>query len=172
MRRATRRSSQRLVWSIVMLMAVFASMPARAYAQAPQPSNWNQSYDPYVGAIGLALGYSGGSGLSLRWPALPQTMMSISGAVWGSSDDLTWNVGTELHYVLRQAGRTRFFFGPSVAAYSNDGDQSPDVNAALGVGLELLISSRWAWKVDIGFTYLGGEDKIYPLPQTGLYFYF
>lgn len=142
-------------------------------AGAQQPTgNWNQDYDPHVAAIGLGLGFTSGTGLGLRWPALPQTMMGVMGGVWGSSNDLAWNIGTDLHYILRQAGRIRFYTGPALALYSDDEDDNADVNVSIGVGLEILLRPRMSAKLDIGFTYFGDDDNIYPMPQASVFFYF
>ena len=61
-------------------------------AEAQERGNWNQDYDPHVAAVGLGMGFTSGTGLAVRWPALPQTMMSATGGAWGSSEDLRWKV--------------------------------------------------------------------------------
>jgi hypothetical protein len=155
----------------VALLVLWVSIGIPSPASGQRGSSWSQSHDPYVAAFGLAAGAASGSGLAFRWPVLPQTMATLAGGVWGSSDDLDWNVGLELHYVLRQVGRTRLFAGPAAALYSN-GDDTPDVNATLGIGLEYLLSARLALKADVGFTYLSDGDKIYPLPQLAIFYYF
>lgn len=158
-------------WFGLVLVALLASQPAPSQAQGAA-RNWNQSHDPYVAAIGLAAGLTSGSGLAVRWPALPQTMMSVAGGVWGGSDDLAWNVGVEAHFVLRQAGGMRFLAGPAVAMYSDDEDDEANVNTSVGIGLEYLLRPRIALKFDVGFTYLSDGDKVYPLPQAAFFFYF
>lgn len=141
-------------------------------ARSQDPGNWNQEYDPHVAALGVAAGYTSGTGLALRWPALPQTMLGVAGGAWGESDDLDWNLGLELHYVLRQVGRTRLFAGPALAFFSDDEDGETDLNLSAGIGLEMLLRSRVSVKIDLGFTYLGDDEKIYPLPQLGVFYYF
>ena len=140
--------------------------------QAQERGNWNQDYDPHVAAIGLGLGFTSGTGLAVRWPALPQTMVSATGGAWGSSDDLRWNVGFELHTVLRQAGRTRFFVGPAIAFYSDDEDEETNTNISAGVGLEILIRPRVSAKVDLGFTWFSDTEDIFPMPQASIFYYF
>jgi len=131
--------------------------------------DWNQDYDPYFGALGLNFGASSGSGLAFRWPALRQTMFTATGAAWGKSGELQWNFGLEAHYILRQAGRTRLFVGPSSAYYQLDDDGIWNIGG--GVGLEILLWPRWALKMDVSFTWLGEEEAVYPLPQAGLLYY-
>ncbi len=140
-----------------------------AWAQGPRTGHWNQDHDPHVAAIGLSMGYTSGTGLAVRWPAFRHTMLTASGAIWGDDEDLDWNIGLEAHYILRQAGRVRFFAGPAIAQYSDARDSHTNLSA--GVGLEVLVRERVAVKFDLGFTYLGDEDKVYPLPQVGAYFY-
>jgi hypothetical protein len=147
-------------------LALLLVVPAAAQSQG---RDWSQARDPYVGGIGLNLGASAGSGLAFRWPALRQTMFTLSGAAWGKSGEVQWDLGLESHYVLRQAGATRLFVGPSAAFYQFD-DHS-DWNVGAGVGIEQLMWSRWALKVDLSFTWLSGESALYPLPQVGLLYY-
>jgi hypothetical protein len=158
-------------WLALALIVPLALWPAAVRAEEA-PGNWNQSYDPYVAAVGLAAGLTSGSGLAVRWPALPQTMMSVAGGIWGSGDDLAWNVGVEAHLVLRQSGRLRFLAGPALAIYSDDEDDEANVNTSVGIGLEYLIRPRFSLKFDVGFTYLSDGQKVYPLPQAALFFYF
>ena len=99
-------------------------------------------------------------------------MSTVAGGVWGSSEDLAWNLGTELHYVLRQSGAVRVLIGPSIAFYSDGSDEDVDFNAAFGVGFEYLWAERVSMKMDLGFTYLGDEEEVYPLPQIALFYYF
>ena len=148
--------------SIVVISATVASAQGGG-------RDWSQSRDPYVGGVGLNFGASSGGGLAFRWPALPQTMFTVTGAAWGKSDEIQWDLGLEAHYILRQAGATRLFVGPSAAFFQFD-DHS-DWNLGAGVGIEYLLWPRWAFKVDLSFTWLSGEDAIYPLPQAGLIYY-
>lgn len=154
--------------SILALCVIVLLMSADARAQG-DGRDWNQVHDPYVGGIGVSAGASSGSGLSVRWPALPQTMFTLTGAVWGKSGEIQWNAGVEAHYILRQSGRTRFYVGPSMAYYQMNGNE--DWNIGAGVGVERLLWPRWALKLDLTFTWMSGEEAIYPLPQAGLIFY-
>lgn len=152
------------------LLTILICTVAWSEATAQDTSrDWNQDYDPYYGGVGLNFGASSGVGLAFRWPALPQTMFTATGAAWGKSGQIQWDAGLEAHYILRQAGRTRLFVGPSVAYYQLDGDGT--VNIGAGVGLEYLLWPRWSFKCDMSFTWLGSEEAIYPLPQAGLLFY-
>lgn len=162
----------RLLGSLVASAALIAVTTVGAQTPDRTRGNWNQDYDPMVFAFGLGAGFSSGTGLAVRWPALPQTMATVTGGAWGSSDELKWNLGGELHVVLRQAGRVRFFVGPSVAVYSDHEDGEENWNASLGIGTEFLLRPRTALKLDLGFTYLGDGEEVYPLPQIGLYYYF
>lgn len=134
--------------------------------------DWNQPGDPYVASIGFQAGWSTGTGLSLRWPILRQFMMSVTGAVYRKDGNTRWNLGGELHLVLRQQGRVRLYAGPSLAAIEGGDSGDPHWNAALAVGIEYLLLERLALKGDLGFVYRGKADEILPLPQGGLYFYF
>jgi hypothetical protein len=96
-------------------------------------------------------------------------MFTLTGAAWGKSGEVQWNTGLEAHYILRQAGRSRLFAGPSIAYYQLDGNK--DWNIGAGVGIEHLLWPRWALKLDVSFTWVSGEEAIYPLPQAGLIFY-
>ena len=154
------------------LIFAFLLLAAPALAQDAPTGNWNQEYDPHVAAIGLSLGYTSGTGLAARWPAFPQVMMSVAGGVWGKTDDLAWNFGTELHLILRQVGRVRFYTGPAIAFYSDDSEDDTDVNFSAGVGLEVLIRPRISVKTSLDFTYLGDKGDVYPLPQVAMFFYF
>ena len=156
--------------TVAILLLLAALRPAAA--QTDGQGNWNQDYDPHVAAIGLAVGLTSGSGLAFRWPAFPQTMMSVSGGVWGQSEELDWNVGAEVHYVLRQHARTRLFVGPAVAAFSDHDADDTNVNVSLNVGVEYLMRPRLSLKADVGFTYLGDDATVYPLPQLAAYYYF
>jgi hypothetical protein len=155
----------RTIFFATVLVALLAT-GARAQDDA---RDWNQAYDPYVGGIGLNFGASSGSGLAVRWPALPQTMFTLTGAAWGKSGEIQWDAGLEAHYILRQAGRSRLFAGPSLAFYQLDGNK--DWNLGAGVGIEYLLWPRWAFKGDVSFTWMSGENSIYPLPQVGLIYY-
>jgi len=141
-------------------------------AQVDAQGHWNQEYDPHVAALGLAAGYTSGTGLALRWPAFPQTMVGVAGGAWGRSDELDWNFGVEAHYVLRQSGRTRVFLGPGMGVYSDHDADDTNVNASFDVGFEHLLQPRLSVKADIGFTYLGDDDAVYPIPQIAVYYYF
>lgn len=154
--------------SLLIALVVVAVLGAEASAQ-DATRDWNQEHDPHVGAIGLNFGASSGTGLAFRWPALPQTMFTATGAAWGKSGEIQWDLGLEAHYILRQAGRTRLFVGPSAAYYALDGDSIWNFGA--GVGIEFLLWTRWALKADLSFTWLGEEEAVYPLPQVGLLFY-
>jgi hypothetical protein len=151
---------------IVVLLLIASASSSHAQSSG---RDWNQRHDPFVGAIGLNFGASSGSGLAIRWPALPQTMFTATGAIWGKSGELQWDFGLEAHYILRQASRTRLFVGPSVAHYDFD---DSIWNLGAGVGLEVLLWPRWALKFDLSFTWLSEEDAVYPLPQAGLLYYF
>ena len=155
----------RIIISTALLLLIAAPVQAQ-----PRGLNWNQTHDPFVAALGLNSGASSGSGLAIRWPALPQTMFTVTGAAWGKSGEVRWDLGLETHYVLRQASRTRLFVGPSLAHYSFDDDSYWNIGA--GVGLEILVWPRWAFKVDLSFTWLSDKDAVYPLPQAGLLYYF
>lgn len=156
--------------ALLFVLSLLMAVPAAG--QVDGRGHWNQEYDPHVAALGLSVGYTSGTGLALRWPAFPQTMMSVSGGAWGQSDDLDWNLGVEAHYVLRQAGRTRVFLGPAVGAYSDHDADDTNVNASFNVGVEVLVQPRVSMKADIGFTYLGDDASVYPLPQLAFYYYF
>lgn len=156
--------------SMIVVLMLVLTVPVSA--QVDTRGHWNQDYDPHVAALGLAMGYTSGTGLAVRWPAFPQTMMSASGGAWGKSDELDWNFGLEAHYVLRQAGRTRIFLGPALGAYSDHDADDTNVNVSLNVGVELLVRPRVSVKADIGFTYLGDDASVYPLPQVAVYYYF
>lgn len=151
----------------VLLVALLCTRDAAA--QSRPGLDWNQDYDPYYGGLGLNFGASSGSGLAIRWPALPQTMFTATGVAWGKSGELQWDLGLEAHYILRQAGRTRLFVGPSAAWYQLDGNG--EFNFGAGVGVEFLLWPRWALKCDVTFTWLGSKEAVYPLPQAGLIFY-
>jgi hypothetical protein len=151
---------------------LFVSLTGATAAFAQQDKNWNQSHDPYVAAFGLAAGASSGTGIAIRWPALPQTMATLAGGVWGATESLDWNLGLEAHYVLRQVASTRLFVGPAAAIYSNNDEDEYNVNVSLNIGVEYLLAPRFAIKGDIGFTYLSDNEKIYPLPQVALFYYF
>lgn len=155
---------------LIVIALLLSSVPA--LGQVDGRGHWNQDYDPHVGAIGLAAGYTSGTGLAVRWPGLPQTMLSVAGGAWGQSDELDWNFGIEAHYILRQAGRTRIFLGPALGAFSDHDADDTNVNVSLNVGIETLIRPRVSLKFDIGFTYLGDDASVYPLPQAAVYYYF
>lgn len=155
----------RRILASALLLLVLAT-PARAQ------SDWSRDHDPYVAAIGLSAGLTSGTGLAVRWPLLPQVMASLAGGIWGTSDDLAWNTGFEAHYILRQAGRLRFFVGPAVALYSDRDEDDVDVNVSGGIGIEWLYADRVSFKVDLGFTYQSDDEETYPLPQAAVFFYF
>lgn len=151
---------------VVSALLILGVSDARAQGDG---RDWNQVHDPYVGGIGAGFGASSGSGLAVRWPALPQTMFTVTGAAWGKSGEIQWNAGLEAHYILRQHGRTRLFTGPSLAYYQIDDNK--DWNLGAGVGIEFLLWPRWAFKADVSFTWISGEESIYPLPQVALIYY-
>lgn len=165
------RGGPRALVAVVCLGASLASGVGSPAGAQRQP-DWNQARDPYVAAVGLTAGLTSGTGLAVRWPALPQTMAGIAGGIWKQGDASDWNVGFELHLVLRQAYRTRLYIGPGVAAYHDGQDDQTDWNVSFGVGIEYLMRSRVALKADIGFTRKGSSGDILPLPQAGILFYF
>jgi len=151
------------------LAAVLVALFAGTACAQDDGRDWNQPYDPYVGALGLGVGASSGSGLAIRWPAFPQIMCTATGAAWGKSGEIQWDMGLSAHYILRQAGKSRLFVGPSTAIYQLDGER--DWNLGAGVGIEYLLWPRWSLQLDLSFTWLSGEDAVYLLPQAGLLFY-
>ena len=167
-------SSTRLGRSVVglVLILVLSGNPTELWAQGGGGRDWNQEHDPYWAAIGLAAGYSSGTGLSFRWPAFPQVMMGLTGAIWKQDGNTDWNLGLDLHLVLRQAHRTRFYVGASAAADRDGGDSETWWNASLGGGMEFIIVPRVVLKADLGFTWRQKNDDILPLPQLGIYYYF
>ena len=154
------------------LAAASLLIVAGAGVAPAERGDFNNPHDPYVAAVGLAVGYTSGTGLAVRWPALPQVMAMATGGIWGRKGDVAWNTGFELHYVLRQSGSARVHVGPGVAIFSDGNDENSDVNVALGIGGEILFWRRTAIKLDLGFTYLGDEGDILPLPQVAVLFYF
>ena len=157
---------------ILISLSFFVALAHPVSAQGPQHGNWNDDYDPYIASLGLAVGYTSGTGIAVRWPALTQTMVGVAGGAWGKSSDLAWNLGCELHYVLRQVGRTRLFLGPGLGLLSDGKNDKTNVNVSLNIGVEMLMRSRVAFKADLGFTYLGKEETVYPLPQLAVLYYF
>lgn len=155
---------------VLVLLALLGCVAGSVDAQPG--GNFNSEEDPYFAALGLAAGFTSGVGLAMRWPILPQTMGGIAGGAWGSSDDLAWNIGFEMHYVLRQVRSTRIIIGPALAFFSDDSDDETNGNYSLDVGMEYLIRDRVALKADVGFTYLGDADQVLPLPQIAVFYYF
>lgn len=151
----------------LLLCVLLVALPALA-----ERGDFNDPADPFVAALGLNMGYTSGTGIGVRWPLLPQIMAGAAGGVWGRQGDLAWNSGFELHYVLRQAGSTRVHAGPGFAFYSDGKDDDVDFNASLGIGMEILFGRRTAIKMDLGFTYLGDNGDVFPLPQVAVLYYF
>lgn len=149
------------------LCLIFVAMPALG-----ERGDFNDPADPFVAALGVAVGYTSGTGLAFRWPILPQTMAGLAGGLVGRKGELAWNTGFELHYVLRQAGAIRVHLGPAAAFYSDAEDDDVDFNASFGIGTEMLIGRRTALKADLVFTYLGDDGDVFPMPQVALLYYF
>ncbi len=165
------RFGQRVTAGVLLLGFLVVGPAARASGDF----DWNQAGDPYVAAIGLQAGWATGTGLSVRWPFLPQTMMSVNGGLWRKDNSTDWNLGVELHLVLRQEGRVRLYVGPAVAViHDGPGGAKGDEhwNGSLGVGIEYLLLRRLALKGDLGFVYRSESGDILPLPQGGILFYF
>jgi hypothetical protein len=160
------------VRAVSAVLATVALLLAPAAASAQRSPNWNQDHDPYVAAVGLAAGLTSGTGLAMRWPALPQTMATLAGGIWRQNGKSDWNLGLELHLVLRQAVRTRLFVGPALAVYHDGNGGGSNWNVSAGVGFEHLIARRMALKADVGFTRKGDTGDIYPLPQIAAFYYF
>ncbi len=164
------QNTMALVLGVALASVTFSS------AAAQTSPRWNEPEDPYVAAIGLAGGASSGAGLAVRWPGLSQTMLGVAGGVWSQDGDVDWNVGLEVNWILRQANRLRIFVGPSAAFFSDDNgdntEEDVDLNIAVGVGIEYLMRPRFSVKFDVGFTYLGDDGDVFPLPQLGVFFYF
>lgn len=154
------------------LLLLVCLLAEAAPALAQSKYDWNQDDDRYVAAIGLQAGWASGSGLSVRWPLLPQIMSTITGAVFRKDGNTQWNVGLELHLVLRQQGRVRLYTGPAAAVIDTNEAEDPRWNVSWAVGLEYLLLERLAIKADVGFVYRSQDDEILPLPQGGLFFYF
>lgn len=154
--------------SLLWAMLLFEASPS--FAQSGY--DWNQPGDPYVAAIGLQAGWATGTGLGIRWPAFRQVMMGVNGAVYRKDSQTRWNIGVELHLVLRQQGRVRLYTGPAAAIVEAGGADDPHWNASWAVGIEYLLLERLALKGDIGFVYRSEKDELLPLPQGGIFFYF
>ncbi len=146
--------------SVVLAVGVLAGLPDVASAV----KDWNRTDDAMTHAVGLHAGQIGGTGLAFVLPLTWFIHAQVAGGVWNTEGDHRYNVGLELHYLLRQDPKLRLFLLAGAAYYSHDeqvnrpdGTQDWDLekstNAGFGVGIERLIGDRWALKLDLDFTY-------------------
>ena len=159
-----------------LLLAVLWTVPASAL------QDWNRIDDPMKSGIGLHVGKIGGSGLALKVPLKWYLQFQVAGGIWRTSSTRWSNMGFELQYILRQDPKLRLYLVTGVAFYNDqsnetteDGTQywlnDKEWNAGFGVGAERLIGERFAFKVDIDFTYQDKDESITIWPQAGLLFY-
>lgn len=169
----------RLGWvRFVLALGALAGWPAGASAV----KDWNRTDDAMTHAVGLHAGKIGGTGLAFVVPATWYVQVQVAGGIWNNHDDHRYNLGAEVHWLLRQDPVLRLYLVTGVGYYAHDqrvvhDDGSDDwnldksLNAGFGVGVERLIGDRWALKADLDFTYEGKDDDIQPWPQVGLLFY-
>jgi hypothetical protein len=166
------------VAGVVLTAAILVGWPTTASAV----KDWNRTDDAMAYAVGLHVGKTGGTGLAFVIPANWFVHVQTTGGVWNTEGDHRYNVGLEIHYLLRQDPKLRLYLVAGGAYYSHDkqvnrtdGTQGWDLdksaNAGFGVGVERLVGDRWAVKADLDFTYEGDDGDIRPWPQLGLFFY-
>jgi hypothetical protein len=162
----------------VLVVGVLAGLPATASAV----KDWNRTDDSLTYAVGLHAGKIGGTGLAFIVPANWFVHVQMTGGIWRTEADHRYNLGVELHYLLRQDPKLRLYLVTGVAYYSHDKKREilgggedwaldKSTNAGFGVGIERLIGDRIAVKADLDFTYEGDSGDIRPWPQLGLFFY-
>jgi hypothetical protein len=158
---------------LVMILSIMAPWLLPGYASA-EVRDWNQLDDPLYEALGVHGGMSAGFGLSYKFPIQHWLYAQATGAIWNTKSHKWHNMGFELEYVLRQAGRDKLYLDAGLAYYYNkdDGEADKTLNSGFGVGLERLMGERWSVQVQLDFTYWDAEDSLMMFPQLGLYYYF
>jgi hypothetical protein len=169
-----RRHATVVLASLTLVMLLAASAPA-----AP---DWNRLDDPMQGGIGLHAGKIGGTGLAFKWPLKWFLQFQVAGGIWRSSTTRWGNIGFELQYILRQDPKLRLYLLTGLGFY-NDQDRKRNEagqeywandkqwNTGFGVGAERLLGERFAFKLDVDFTYGDKDESITVWPQAGLLFY-
>lgn len=177
-----RQSVRRTAFSLAVLAALSLLVSADgAHAQGAVP-DWNDPSDTMTSAVGLHAGRVGGHGLSFRLPLRWYLYLQPTGGIWHTNDRKRHNVGAQIHYILRQDQKLRLFLGAGgayfydkekvgVAGGQDVYDVRQDWNWGAGVGVERLLSSRWALQLELDFIRYGDSGNIQVTPQGGIYFY-
>lgn len=158
----------------VMILGFMSPWLLPGYATA-EVRDWNQQEDPLFEAIGVHGGMSAGFGLSYKFPIQHWLYGQATGAIWNHKENKWHNLGIELEYILRQAGRDKLYLDAGIAYYYNKdegGEAEKTFNSGFGVGLERLMGERWSTQLQLDFTYWDAEDSLMLFPQLGFYYYF
>ena len=173
---------RRFLCAVVLLTAGVLGPAAPARAQESSTSDWNNTADPLLGAIGLHYGQVGGHGLAFRAPLRWWLYVQVVGGVWHTSDHQQHNLGFNLNYILRQDQRVRVFINAGTAYFYDKErvgttsagevhDLDKNWNLGGGVGIEYLQGRRWSWKLEANFAHLGKSGDIKVVPQAGIAYY-
>jgi len=168
----TKSALEGILKKITLITVVLIMLATASVAQLP---DWNaDDNDPMLEAIGLHTGYSGGFGLSYKFPVKWWLYCQLAGGIWNTNDHQRNNLGLSVQYVLRQEGEMKIFIAGSAAHFhhKDNGITKSHWNRGFGVGAERLIGQRTAVQAELAFTHRGNKDTIMLFPQVGLNFYF
>lgn len=154
----------------------------QVWAQDARGRDWNDTYDPLKGGVGIHYGKLGGHGLAFRYPLKWFLYGQVAGGIWHADERRRHNLGTQLNYLLRQDERMRVYLAAGLGYFYDremteivDGlenwQTSENWNSGIGVGIEILQGKRWSYQVELDFVRESDSQDIKVTPQFGLYFY-
>lgn len=166
----------------ILALLALALASTLAVPAAGARADWNRLDDTLEGGVGLHAGLIGGTGLAFKWPLRWWLQLQAAGGIWNTDKHQRHNIGCELQYLLRQDPRLRLYLMTGLGYYHHnrrerhvDGEEfwrlKTRWNTGFGVGIERLMGERWAFQVDLAFTYRDDKESTTLWPQCGIFYY-
>ncbi|MDI6765340.1 MAG: hypothetical protein QME52_00685 [Bacteroidota bacterium] len=158
----------------LIIFVIIFSFASLCNAQVAVPETESKEMGASVYGIGLSSGVASGFGLSFRHHLPSNLSYQLIGGVIKVDEDVSYNLGGELHFDFTRGVSTRFF-GAGTMGYFYQGDSSNELTApfrlGLGIGGEFRIAEALHFNAELLFTYFTNGD-ILPLPQASIHYYF